>query len=199
MGIIDFPATLRFSPMLSNSIEQAPVGKTLASSRLQCGGTMVAMVAYLPPLLAPGLRLVLVGTEPGRESLRLGCYYADLRNSFWSDLFAAGLTPRLLQPCAYAELLTLGIGLDDVYSDPRGLRKRIEGAKPRVVCFNSRMALERIVGEVPTSTWRGQRAGEWVSFQGVDDVWALPDSSGRAAGYRDERRSLLRELRTVLA
>ena len=46
----------------------------------------------LPPLLRPGLKVVLVGTEPGSESLRTKSYYANSRNSFWRDLHAAGCT-----------------------------------------------------------------------------------------------------------
>jgi len=159
---------------------------------------MVRMVAYLAPLLGPKLTVVFVGAEPGPESLASGCYYANGRNSFWSDLHVAGFTPRRFQPCEFKELLELGVGLDDVYSDRGGLKKRLERWAPKAICFNSRMALERCAGEPVGTRWRGTDASSWVSVAGVDAIWAVPDSSGRAAAFRDDRRSLLMDLRKSL-
>jgi TDG/mug DNA glycosylase family protein len=156
---------------------------------------MGPMVAYLAPLLAPNLTVVFVGTEPGPESLASGCYYADVRNTFWSDLHLAGFTPRRFRPCAFREFLELGLGLDDVYGDRRGLKERLERWPPKAICFNSKMALERYAGEAIGAQWRGPDAGIWVSVAGADAVWAVPDSSGRAAAFRDERLSLLTDLR----
>ena len=52
----------------------------------------------LPDLLRPGLRIVFCGTAAGTVSAARGAYYAHSQNRFWSALYAAGLTPRLLQP-----------------------------------------------------------------------------------------------------
>lgn len=100
---------------------------------------------HLSPLLAPGLDIVFVGTDPGRESLRLRQYYADSSNSFFANLHAVGLTPHELSPADFEQLIDHGIGLDDVYDDPSGLRARIEHVVPKAVCFNSKGALERAV------------------------------------------------------
>ena len=152
----------------------------------------------LPPLLKPGLEVVFVGTEPGRDSLAAGHYYASSSNSFYSDLHDVGFTDRLLWPEQYRELLAYGIGLDDVYDDAAGLRHRIEATRPHAVCFNSKQALERFAGVIDTP-WRGSAASEHARFRVAILVWAVPDSSGRAAGHRASRLSLLKELRQQIA
>ncbi len=156
------------------------------------------MRTYLDPILRPGLTVVFAGTEPGRESLRRGHYYSHAGNSFWADLEASGWTPQRLRPEDDSTLLSLGIGLDDVYADAKGLRRRIERAAPRAVCFNSKQALQRFTSVDPTAGWQGAGASLVASFDGVDVVWALPDSSGRAERFRPLRRSLLAGLRERL-
>jgi G:T/U-mismatch repair DNA glycosylase len=151
------------------------------------------MGSGLPPLLAPGLNVVFVGTEPGSESLRTKSYYANNRNSFWHDLFESGLTPTVIAPSEYKRALTLGIGLDDVYLDPRGLRRRIEAAAPRSVCYNSMAALDRVASDDVTRPWAGKDASRWVTFPGAL-VWALHDSSPTAVAYRALRLQELRAL-----
>jgi hypothetical protein len=130
-----------------------------------------AMSKGLPPLLKPGLTVVLVGTEPGSESLRTKSYYANSRNSFWRDLHAAGCTATMLAPADFRGALTFGIGLDDVYGDPAAFRRRILEAAPRAVCFNSKAALARVAGDDVSPPWSGAEASRWVRFPGVL-VWS---------------------------
>jgi TDG/mug DNA glycosylase family protein len=153
--------------------------------------------ASLPRLLCPDLDVIFVGTEPGWESIRTGNYYANPGNSFYADLANAGFTPERFSPERHRELLAHGIGLDDVYENPVALRARIEAARPKAVCFNSKDALERFAGPVG-SNWRGEAAAELARFEGVAIIWAVPDSSGQAAAYRDDRDRLLRELEARL-
>ena len=111
----------------------------------------------LPPLLASGLRVVFVGTEPGPMSLRLGEYYADATNRFYQHLALTKFTPRRLSAADCWRLPDYGIGLDDVYDDPEGLRSSMEAVTPRAICFNSGGALSRIVDPRPVGRlWRGQ-------------------------------------------
>jgi TDG/mug DNA glycosylase family protein len=149
----------------------------------------------LQPLLKPGLSVVFVGTRPGTESLATGNYYANPSNSFYADLHKSGWTNRRLSPIELQALVGFGIGLDDVYEKPQSLRRRLENASPLAVCFNSKGAIDAFAGRSIPGHWRGDAAGRWAVFKGAPIVWAVPDSSGLAAGYRNERPKLLRLLR----
>jgi TDG/mug DNA glycosylase family protein len=65
----------------------------------------------IPDVLAPGLRVVFCGINPGRVSAAAKAHFANPRNDFWRLLCAAGFTPRLLEPADQFELLTYGVGV----------------------------------------------------------------------------------------
>ena len=148
----------------------------------------------LPPLLADGLTVVFVGTEPGRESLRRGEYYADSTNGFYRHLAQSGFTPRQLRPDDFRDLLAYGIGLDDVYDNPDALRARLEAAQPRAVCVNSYEALRRFARQDKLQRpWRRDAAGCYATI-GEAVVWATSDSSWNASKYWPQRLDDLRAL-----
>lgn len=64
----------------------------------------------VPDVLAPGLRVVFCGINPGRVSAAAHAHFANPRNDFWRLLHAAGFTSRLLEPAEQFELLRDGIG-----------------------------------------------------------------------------------------
>src|SRR4051812_32843364 len=108
----------------------------------------------LPDVLAPGLDLVLCGTAPSRASKEAGAYYARPGNRFWPTLHLVGLTPRLLKPAEYAEVLDYGLGLTDLCKtewasdqeltnhcfDIPGFTAKIERYRPAAVAFDSKHA-----------------------------------------------------------
>lgn len=68
-----------------------------------------------PPVYAAGIRVLILGSMPGRASLEAGEYYANPRNLFWSimhELF--GIDPRLPYPERLKALTRRGVGLWDV-------------------------------------------------------------------------------------
>jgi TDG/mug DNA glycosylase family protein len=65
----------------------------------------------VPDILAPGLRAVFCGINPGRASAAAGAHFANPRNDFWRLLADAGLTPRRFDPAEQQSLLELGFGL----------------------------------------------------------------------------------------
>jgi G:T/U-mismatch repair DNA glycosylase/ADP-ribose pyrophosphatase YjhB (NUDIX family) len=65
----------------------------------------------VPDVLAPGLRCVFCGINPGRVSAAAAAHFANPRNDFWRLLHDAGFTPRLLDPQEQFELLPLGWGV----------------------------------------------------------------------------------------
>lgn len=117
----------------------------------------------LPDHLAPQLRLLFVGINPGLISATAGHYYANPRNTFWRLLHEAQLTPVRLRPEEDCRLLEFGYGLTDIVKRPsRGARdlkapeytagrkrlaRLIRHFKPRAVCFNSKTAFEGFFGK----------------------------------------------------
>jgi double-stranded uracil-DNA glycosylase len=69
------------------------------------------MAKRLQDILAPDLRCVLVGINPGIRSAEAGRHFANPRNDFWRLLADSGLTRRLLDPTEEDELLADGIGV----------------------------------------------------------------------------------------
>ncbi|REJ77212.1 MAG: mismatch-specific DNA-glycosylase [Acidobacteria bacterium] len=70
----------------------------------------------MPDRIAPGVRLLLCGINPGRHSFEQGHHYAGPGNRFWPALHAAGITPGLWAPERDVELPTLGVGLTNLAS-----------------------------------------------------------------------------------
>lgn len=71
----------------------------------------MATPSAVPDILAPGLRCIFCGINPGRRSAAAGAHFANPRNDFWRLLADAALTPRLLDPSEQRELPSLGYGL----------------------------------------------------------------------------------------
>src|ERR1051325_9225618 len=75
----------------------------------------------VPDVLAPGLRVVFCGINPGRVSAAAGAHFANPRNDLWGLLHDAGFTPRLYEPHEQFDLLALGIGVTNAaYRTTRG-------------------------------------------------------------------------------
>ena len=53
----------------------------------------------VPDVLAPDLRIVFVGINPGRVSAEAAAHFANPRNDFWRLLHAAQLTVPPLRAC----------------------------------------------------------------------------------------------------
>src|SRR4029450_13913556 len=65
----------------------------------------------VPDVVAPGLRAIFCGINPGRWSAAAGADFANPRNDFWRLLRDAEFTPRLLAPDEQFELPAFGYGL----------------------------------------------------------------------------------------
>ena len=114
-----------------------------------------ALASAVPDVLAPGLRIVFCGINPGRVSAAAAAHFANPRNDFWRLLHAVHLTPRELAPEEQSEALAHGIGITNAASrTTRGssdLRRRdFAGARER---------LERLAAELRP---------EWIAFVGKE-------------------------------
>jgi double-stranded uracil-DNA glycosylase len=101
------PATRKSTP--SSKRLDGPAGKAGTGSsglRRQVGGS-----GSVPDVLAPRLRVVFCGINPGRWSAAAGAHFANPRNDFWRLLHEAGFTPRLFAPEEQHDLASFGYGL----------------------------------------------------------------------------------------
>src|SRR5213082_3027675 len=65
-------------------------------------------------VVAPGLRVLFVGINPGLYSGATGHHFARPGNRFWKALHGAGFTDREYSPFEDASLLELGIGITNL-------------------------------------------------------------------------------------
>ncbi len=153
----------------------------------------VAPGHILEDLLASGLRVVFCGTAAGEESARVRAPYAGPGNRFWWVLHEIGLTPRVLEPVEFRELLGWGVGLTDVAKhaigrddklvradfDAAAVVAKMERFAPGVLAFVGKRAAREVLGRKPGGY------GEQDVTVGVSRVWILPSTSGAARGFWD--------------
>ena len=68
----------------------------------------------LPDILAPGLKVLFCGINPGLYSAAVGYHFARPGNRFWAALHASGFTESLLEPHEQNEMLRYGCGLTNL-------------------------------------------------------------------------------------
>ncbi len=147
----------------------------------------------LPDVLRPGLRIVFSGTAAGHKSALRGYYYAGPGNKFWPTLAQVGLTPRLLRPEEFREVLSYGLGLTDLAKKVSGLDSDLRTGDFDVIGFRDRLlqAAPRFValnGKKTAATYFGVKThdlafGPLPTRIGEAQVWVLPSTSGAASGH----------------
>jgi TDG/mug DNA glycosylase family protein len=163
--------------------------------RKDCLGEPVGSTSLpdvLHDLLGESLQVVLCGTAAGTASAAAGAYYAHKQNKFWKILYQTRLTPELLQPNQYRELLNYRIGLTDLVKTHSGMdhelplselgeipRTRLHASivryRPKFLAFTSKTAGQKYLG--------GRREyGEQIEQIADTRIWILPSTSGAANG-----------------
>ena len=161
----------------------------------------------LRDVIAPGLKIVFCGINPGLYSAATGNHFARPGNRFWPALYAAGFTPRLLHPSEKDLLLEAGYGLTNLVSRAtasadelqpaefiagrKRLALKVRRYRPRMVAFLGVGAFRHAFGR-PRATLGPQDE----PFEGAA-VWVLPSPSGLNANY--PMPALIQELRTLNA
>ena len=155
-------------------------------------------------MLAPGLRVLFCGINPGRVSAAAQAHFANPRNDFWRLLHAAGFTPRQLEPAEQFELLTYGIGVTNAAArttpgsgdlrrtDFAGSAERLGRPagelSPAWIAFVGKEAYRGVFNERP-------QLGEQERRLGGTRLFVLPSTSpANAAVPWEERLRWFREL-----
>jgi len=145
-------------------------------------------------VVAPDLRVLFVGINPGLYTAATGHHFARPGNRFWPALHAAGFTPRLLHPSEQRLLLQSGYGItnlvnratataDEVAAQEfvagrRRLAGKVRRLRPKAVAFLGVGAFCHAFG------LRRAALGEQPErFEGAR-VWVLPNPSGLNANYQ---------------
>ncbi len=105
----------------------------------------------LRDVVAPDLKVLFCGINPGLYSAATGNHFARPGNRFWPALHKAGFTPRLLHPSEKEDLLRAGYGLTNLVARAtasadelapaefvagrRRLAAKVRRYRPRVVAF----------------------------------------------------------------
>ncbi|TDU87418.1 G/U mismatch-specific uracil-DNA glycosylase [Kribbella voronezhensis] len=147
----------------------------------------------LPDLIAPELRVLFCGINPGLVSAATGHHFARPGNRFWPALHLAGFTPRIFRPDEQAELLDLGLGITNVVDRPSAKADELSKAEFRA---GGEKLVEKVLEYEPhwlavvgVTAYRdafGERKaamGRQVRTIGRTQVWILPNPSGLNAHY----------------
>lgn len=163
------------------------------------------MTGPLPDITGPGMRLLLVGINPGRRSAALGRHFAGHGNRFWPALYDAGITPDPFGPADQARLPALGLGLTNIVERETATAKELSPTELRA----GGQRLVRMVGVwgpavvavLGVTAYRlafdDPRAalGRQPHTEGDASWWVLPNPSGLNAHAKPADHA--RWLRTV--
>lgn len=145
-------------------------------------------------VIAPGLKILFCGINPGLYSGATGYHFARPGNRFWPTLHQAGFTPRLLDPSEQQELISLGYGItnlvprttatadelevDELLTGRRRLESKVKRYQPRAVAVLG-IGAYRMAFQEPKAAL-GLQSKPLANAA----LWVLPNPSGLNAHYQ---------------
>ena len=153
------------------------------------------------------MKLLVVGCNPGEQSVRSGHYYSGRGNAFWQLLYAGGVIPEPIEYQDDRRVIEFGVGLTDLVKRPtKGvedltrqdfaegrvvLSQKLEGFAPRVVAFHGKLTYERYAQ-------RKCKLGlQQESLYGAK-IFVLPSTSGKNTAGRSGKLQHFRKLGALL-
>lgn len=147
-------------------------------------------------VIAPDLRVLFCGINPGLYTAAVGHHFARPGNRFWKALYDAGFSERLLSPFDERELLNRGFGItnvvarataaadalsrEEVIAGGRRLAIKVRGYRPRILAVLG-------LGAYRTAFFQpGAGVGRQALTIGDTVVWVLPNPSGLNANYQQQ-------------
>ncbi len=151
-------------------------------------------MAGIRDVVAPNLRALFVGINPGLRSAALGHNFAGKGNPFWRLLHAAGLIPEPIEFADERKLLEHGFGISNLCSKPtrsaaeltaaelaagaKALERRVRRLRPRVVVLVGLTIYQQLYGRTATPG-----AGKKPETFGGARLFVVPNPSGLNASY----------------
>ena len=157
-------------------------------------------------VIAPNLRVLFCGINPGLYTAAVGHHFARPGNRFWPALYAGGFTDRVLSPFDERELLKSGYGITNVVmrttasADALTKEEIIAGGeelRAKVLRYRPRVLAVLGVGAYRTAFNRPKAPlGRQDETIGETTLWVLPNPSGLNANYQAaDLARLFRELK----
>lgn len=157
-------------------------------------------------VIAPNLRVLFCGINPGLYTAAVGHHFARPGNRFWPALYAGGFTDRLLSPFAERELLKTGYGITNVVMRTTAAADELtreeivaggEQLKAKVLRYQPRVLAVLGVGAYRTAFAQPKATvGRQPESIGNTVLWVLPNPSGLNANYQaPDLARLFRELK----
>ena len=157
-------------------------------------------------VIAPNLRVLFCGINPGLYTAAVGHHFARPGNRFWPALYAGGFTDRLLSPFDEVELLKSGYGITNVVARTTNSADQLkreeiiaggEQLRAKVLRYRPRVLAVLGVGAYRTAFDRPKATvGRQEQSIGDTVLWVLPNPSGLNANYQPhDLARLFRELK----
>lgn len=148
----------------------------------------------MPDVIAPGVRTLFCGINPGLYSAAVGHHFARPGNRFWPALAAAGLTPRVLSPAEDGLLPHWGYGVTNIVARATASAAELSAAELRTgaqeLIDKVRRYQPRVLALLGVSAYRIAFAHPRATFGcqleqlGDTVIWVLPNPSGLNAHYQ---------------
>ena len=147
----------------------------------------------LPDLIAPGLKVLFCGINPGLVSAATGHHFARPGNRFWPALHQAGFTPRQLRPDEQGDLLDYGLGITNLVDRPTARADELTqeefaaGADKLVTKVLAHepewLAVVGVTAYRDAFNERKATMGRQERRIGPTQIWILPNPSGLNAHF----------------
>jgi TDG/mug DNA glycosylase family protein len=148
----------------------------------------------IPDVIAPGLRVLFCGINPGRYSGATGRHFARPGNRFWPTLHAACFTGRLLTPWDGEAMLEAGFGITNLVNRTTATAAELGPTELREGATRLLATAERYrpgsVAILGISAYRTAfdrpkaEIGPQPENLGPSALWVLPNPSGLNAHYQ---------------
>jgi double-stranded uracil-DNA glycosylase len=153
-----------------------------------------ARALTVPDVVAPGLRVLFCGINPGLYTAAIGHHFGRPGNRFWPALHRSGFTSRQLEPWEEGDLLALGLGITNLVARTTAVASELTPAELRgggaELVARLELLRPRWLGMLGVGSFRAAfgRAAAAIGPQpeplGPARVWLLPNPSGLNAHYQ---------------